>query len=331
MRRLILMLAFAFVLGGASIIAFFYVPMPQAAIKSIVGDYPEYFLNDRAFFSTRFSIPEKIMLRAFDLKLQRDWSRHVYSSLSENSQDDIIFVRAAVSLVRRMFLTQRHFPQTEIDNTLGVFLVRGYGYCDYINGALARILVHRFNDVALFGAVGLGNVDAQHTVVRIRSKQGTYFADAWSDVAIWGFPDEVNAEYRDRIPRFSDVRTDLRRVLPGTIAENYRQGFVFNRYDWRYRLQKAADRIWLLFTNPTPPQVSISNVPSNELKRNHDSQIKTQKTDLISDSLKSYLEDRVDQIFGYIPLNQIDYLKYSENCHQEFCLAAGLFAQAGAE
>ena len=329
MRKLGYILAALLFVGGAFITSFLFLPMPKSTIKYIASNYPEYFITDRNYFSDNFNILEKILLRSFDLKLQIDWSYQIYKLLDKKSKDDIEFINSSVTIVKNMFLTQRQFQGNllKIDNTLGVFLIRGYGYCDYINGALARILAHKFDDVVLFGSNGLGNIYANHAVVRIKSPNGEFFADAWSDVALWGFSDKVNAEYRNRIPSFSDVKKALRRSLPGTIAENYRKGFVFNRYDWQYSFTKAIKRIWLLIFSSKTTQITLSNQFG---KNSSDVQeVKTSKyIRVINDQiLQIYLINRIDHLFGNTEFTEYKSKYFFNNCDYEFCLAARLFSR----
>jgi hypothetical protein len=208
-----------------------------------------------------------------------------------------------------------------------VFLVRGYGYCDYINGALARILRHRFEDVALFGNATLDAEGASHSLIRIRSRHGTFYADAWSDAAVWAFPDEISAQFRDRIPAFADVVTVLNRSLPGTRAELYRKGAVFNRYDFRWRLAKATRSIQAMLFARTGRKMNVAEPRQDrtEMAAKTNERLETEIVDHAA--LERYLVARIDQLFGVNKAARAVYSRYSDGCTEDFCIAARIFSQ----
>jgi len=309
-----------------AIAAFLWVPLPKSAWTHLVGTYPEHFVTDRLRTQNDRSPAEQLLLRAAGLKLQADWSRRTYRRIARGTTDDLDFVARATAAVGSGFLTQRHMPMREVDNTLDVFLVRGYGYCDYINGALGLLLSRRLQDVALYAT--RTDIDAaRHSVVRARLDDGELFADAWGDAALFGLEERLGS-LAGRVATFAEADRLIQRGTPGATAEDYRNGVAFNRYDTAYRLRKAVERIWHIAgggpdgngagargRSPPPAPAGAAGASTGTAGTND------------RDLLVAFLEGRVEHLFGATEAALQHYRTVAASgCEADFCRAAARFA-----
>ncbi len=219
-------------LSGLALFALVAAPLPYAAVKRLVLAMPEQFVPELRKETTNSLLTSAIKFR-LQIEFQRLLSNNAHT-LTKMEQ-----VSAQVTRVRDLMITQRQLDDVEIywnASTIQSF-VRGFGFCDQINGALALVLAPSFERSDLFALKKGGR--SPHSLVRLRSPElGEFYADAWSDVPVF---QTGQAKVPD-LPGFESVRSKLQTTLP-EIDESYlERGYVLNRYDFGFQVEKAARR-----------------------------------------------------------------------------------------
>ncbi len=220
------------VLSGFSLLAFMAVPLPYTAVKYLTLAIPEQFIPAMGTVKSA-----SLLTSAIELKLQIEFQR----ILSDNpdKMNDKDYIIAKISNVRDLVITQRHLQGVKIAGgaSTGQGLVRGFGYCDQINGVLALALMPSFERSDLF-ALSDGQY-SPHSLVRLSAPQlGEIYADAWSDVPVF----QIGRVSASNIPTFEAVKPSLQATLPRIDQSYLENGFVLNSYDFWYRVEKVIHR-----------------------------------------------------------------------------------------
>lgn len=314
-------------LSGLSLIALAAAPLPHAAVKSLVLAMPEQFLPELGTAATN-----TLLTSAINFKLQIEFQRLL--SNNDHTLTKLEKVTAQVTQMREFMITQRQIGNIEIfwgASTVQSF-IRGFGFCDQINGMLALTLAPMFERSDLFALKYGGR--SPHSLVRLRSPSfGEFYADAWSDVPIF----QTGQANSPDVPDFASIQSKLQIDLPEIDKSYLESGFVLNRYDFGYQVEKAARRtLQALF----PTLAADDPIPENRtaaLERSTTASsgvvlapTKTEASPGTPDPIlvERYLIARLDHIYGIDSEALAGYDAIARSgCTDDFCWLAREFSQ----
>ena len=138
-----------------------------------------------------------------------------------------------------------HLPiyQTTFPN-----IIRGYGWCDQVNSAVAFTLHELIDGVVAYALVDPETGISNHTCARVNSASlGVVYIDAWlKDIRYFGFEDSLTEKGKQIIPRHRDIRQYNKAQGIGLPCEArfYPSGYVFNKYTFSHQFKSALGRFW---------------------------------------------------------------------------------------
>lgn len=320
--------------AGLLLSALLFIPLPVFAIKAMVLSAPEQFIVELGQAGT-----PSLLKRAVEYRLQVELQRHL--SRERDGKSGIDKIRDQVGELRATMFTQRQILDVDVNwgGSAAQALVRGYGFCDQINGALALAVAPDVQDAGLF-ALNNG-YRSPHSLVRLQSdKLGEIYVDAWADVPAF---QTGNSKIAD-IPDVASVLSGYAQNIPMIDRRYVENGFVTNRYDSISRLKKIILRVAGGFL----PFVTEDKVPTAADFRTPDQLESPKPTGLQPDYgaveysprmsdvpgppdiglVNQYLEARIDHIFGNIDAALDGYRSVSASgCANQFCYLAGGFVR----
>ena len=299
-------MAFVVVFG----IVVYAVPIPRPWMLSYLEANTDYFLLDRRTWELGASLPARLGAFALDLKLRAQWKRDLMGRLALQSDDPRATLGIVYQATDGLVINQNELFHEPIDQLLFASLVRGYGWCDQVNGVIAYLLQGHIDDVETYSLYNAEDKSSPHVAVRTRSSLGTVFADVWSGVPYFGFADQLSERGRKEIPTYHQLREKM------AFKESfYRDGSVFNRYDFWSQVRKglgrsiavlrdSLSRLWGSAWAAGQPGAGAAVTP-------HD---------------RYYLRARMHHIYGETELARQYYRKYLETpCVAVRCDAARIF------
>ncbi|EMR03454.1 hypothetical protein [Cesiribacter andamanensis] len=287
----VLLLAIAFLLLAG---ALYLIPLPPALMAGRVAAQADYFFEDEERWLREHSFLEAAWVKVLELKLRHDLKKSLEQQFALSADQPAHSIAAATQGVQERYLTQLQAEVPIISTSTLASFVRGYGYCDQLNGFLAFLLADKLERVQLVGITAPGK--GGHTVIRTESALGTVWVDAFFCQATFGFEDELSPEGKAHIPLYSAAAGQL---FP---AGAYQQGIPFNEYGLGYTLKKGANRLSSFFKQKTvdPQQGVVSAVQGVAMAQNPGTQ-QAMRQALEQELLvhkKLFLEARMLHLYG---------------------------------
>jgi hypothetical protein len=162
--------------------------LPRAAARYLVERHDDYLLPGRRAFDARVRGDERSRVAAADTCALRAFLQSTCAEIGAVSSEPIARARAAMEVVRSLLVNQRevkgeltesaHDP--DFEQTTFARLLRGFVNREGQNHLLGLLLVPFFPAVHPFEAVGPAAGRSPHTLTRVQSAEGWFFADAWS-------------------------------------------------------------------------------------------------------------------------------------------------------
>lgn len=241
-------------------------PLSPPFMARQLSQQAEYFFADEERWVKEHTLAEVLWIKLLEFKLRHDLQQVLDERLSLSAAEPASSLHRATAEVQALFITQQQGEVPIISTSTLASFVRGYGYCDQINGFLALLLSSHLDQVALVGINEPGK--RAHSLVKTQSDLGTVWVDAFSCLPAFGFEEELSEAGKLQIPRYDRQHPEL---FP---EASYQQGVAFNQFGMRYTVQKAFNRFSNLFKQKTthPEQVVVSSVQGVALAQNKKTQ-----------------------------------------------------------
>ncbi|AHM63481.1 hypothetical protein D770_26190 [Flammeovirgaceae bacterium 311] len=223
--------------------AFYLAPLPSSKFASLAAEQEAYFFQDEEQWLAENSLPQAIWVKTLEFKLRADLKDHLASQLSLDADSPAENIETSTNHTRNQFINQTQAEVPVISNSALASYVRGYGYCDQVNGFLALLLYDYLDKVQLFGVRNERGI-SPHTLIRSESALGVVWIDAFSCVNAFGFRDELTGTGQKQIPAYDQKVSSL---FPRFY---YKNGSAFNEYSLAYTANKAYNRLGQLLTAP---------------------------------------------------------------------------------
>lgn len=252
MRALLKILAGLLLLFLMAGMAFYFIPLPPAQAAKLVAGEAAYFFEDEEDWLPNHSLPRMLWVKALEFKVRHDLKHHMAKRLALSEKDAAIQIYTAADEVRSLFITQQQQQVPIISNSTLASFVRGFGYCDQINGFLAIVLTDQLEKAQLYALQDPSGL-SPHALIRSESSLGVVWVDAFSCLSAFGFPEELSKEGKAHIPHYSHKSAALHP------ASYYRQAVFMNDFSLAHTGQKALARLSPLLkpaTAEAAPQTS---------------------------------------------------------------------------
>ena len=257
-------------------------PLPVRFYETLVVSDPDYVFDSIEPWERRNGEMMKLLVRLVDYRMRRDWTMHFvdHVSLSEegNPGDTVVQV---VNNLRKLMLSQREIMHEPLSQKNLSSLLRGYAFCESVNGALAMVLSQYRDGVEVFALRNKSSGESPHVLVRLVSPGAELYADAWTDIPLFTMVESNSGRSIGKVPSYDDVSTqDVYRLYP---KETYLDGFVtyrHRRYNrWLYEFgrwfEPVADVFWspIIFfldrASTSAPKAEASKVAYLKARVNH--------------------------------------------------------------
>lgn len=131
--------------------ALYLIPLPAPVLARLVSDQQSYFFQDEEAWLKEHSFPEAVCVKLLEFKLRHDLKENPQELLGLSSRQPAGSIEAAAREIRLQFINQTQQDVPIISNSALASFVRGYGYCDHVNGYLALLLNNYLDKVQLYG------------------------------------------------------------------------------------------------------------------------------------------------------------------------------------
>ncbi len=247
-------------------LAFYFIPVPPKKLAQLAAEQEAYFFQDEERWLKEHALPEVLWTKALEFKLRRELTTHLSDQLNLSSGETAAGIQASAHQVRLLFINQTQQEVPVISSSALASMVRGYGYCDQVNGFLALLLSGYLDKVQLFGIRNEKGI-SPHTLIRSESDLGVVWIDAFSCVNAFGFKEELSSSGQKEIPLYDQKAAGL---FPPSY---YKSGSSFNEFGLSYTAGKAYARLGKLLTNktantapaPTPATKSFTTKKGTEV------------------------------------------------------------------
>ena len=234
--------------GIVTLIAVWVIPIPFSMVEWFVDQHYDYFLKPKAIVNKEHSGIKQIFMSASELKLRSDWRRQFVKRIQPeiNSEEDAIQI--VTQRIDSLMIGGNEFDHLPIYQTTFPNIIRGYGWCDQVNSAVAFTLHELIDGVEAYALVDPETGISPHTCARVNSASlGVVYIDAWlKDIRYFGFADSLTEKGKQIIPRHRDLLHNNRAQGIGLPLEAryYLSGYVFNKYTFSYQFKSALGRFW---------------------------------------------------------------------------------------
>ena len=288
-------------------------PLPVPVAEAFAARYQDYLFAEDEDWQDRHPTWEKLLVRLVDYKLRRDWSmyqaRRVHQQGGADTAAQILYT---VDSIRDVTITQRELGHEPLEQKNLPSLVRGYGYCESVNGALAMVLGQLQPDVQVYALFDPNTRKSPHVLVKTRSELGTVYADTWTDIPAMGFSSELSDKAAGAIPTYEDLRenTDTYKLYP---PDNYTNGYVTyvhrTHNDWLYRLGLALKPL------VAPATIPLGRWLLGGADRGEENRLRG-----------TYLQARLNHLFDRKRRAESLYRRVvAAHCREVFCKAAKIY------
>jgi hypothetical protein len=136
-RRMLLITLSFLILAGT---AFYFIPFPAAWYASQFASRIDYFFQDEEQWLKEHTLWETGFVKLIEFKLRRELTNHLVERLQLESESEPEAIQTAANEVRNLYITQVQQELPITSNSTTVSFIRGNGFCDQINAALALLL-----------------------------------------------------------------------------------------------------------------------------------------------------------------------------------------------
>lgn len=219
LHRRVLPIGILAILGPAALVLF--VTPPRGVLRALARTFPGALLtgSDAGTSATRAA------KRSIGLYVRSALASRLADRIDATGRPDHDVLVRVIDAVRGSVLNQVQVPHP---SRTWSPLVSGFGYCDQINAAVARVAAHFFHDAQIYALYDAPRKMSPHTIGRVWSdERGDWmYFDAFYDVPIVftkdanGSPNFLGGE-TVRLPSRGRPLMDVYR-LPGWVMNEYR-------------------------------------------------------------------------------------------------------------
>jgi len=304
--------------GIVTLIAVWVIPIPFSMVEWFVDQHYDYFLKPKEIVNKEHSGIKQIFMGVSELKLRSDWRRQFVKRIQPeiNSEEDAIQI--VTQRIDSLMIGGNEFDHLPIFQTTFPNIIRGYGWCDQVNSAVAFTLHELIDGVEAYALVDPETGISPHTCARVNSASlGVVYIDAWlKDIRYFGFADSLTEKGKQIIPRHRDLLHNNRAQGIGLPLEAryYPSGYVFNKYTFSYQFKSALGRFWDAISsidwllNKAVETETVKAVEAETVKAAET--VETAETDK-ADTLIDWLSNETDKADEAVKIDKADTLHLS--------------------
>ena len=200
--------------------------------------------------------------------------------------------------------------------SLGASIIRGFGYCDSVNGILGLRLSNDYKNIELLSLYDKVDNSSPHTLLKLVKDNHITYMD------IYGYKRNIHYAFESEIAKSQNVEIFKKSYYQShgfsedSIKRIYfDQGFVlrkFSLFDYFYRISRKL--FSSIFHKSPPLQVKIPN------KKIEPSSFKISSGENFYELIDLFIEARFNEIEGNYHLAKESYTKILESgCSYDFC------------
>jgi|SaaInlLV_10m_DNA_2_1039722.scaffolds.fasta_scaffold07786_2 hypothetical protein len=237
--------------GIVILFAVWVIPIPFSMAEWFVDQHYDYFIKPKEIVNKEYSGIKRIFMGVSELKLRSDWRRQFVKRIQPEINSEVDAFQIVPQKFDNLMISGLEFPHKPIDQTTFATLIRGYGWCDQINGAFAFTLHGLMDGVEVYALADPETGVSPHTIARINSASlGVVYIDAflWRiAIRYFGVEDTLTEKGKQVIPLLRDILHNNKDKEAPEIpfeARFYQSGFVLNKFNFSYQFKKALSRFW---------------------------------------------------------------------------------------
>ncbi len=234
--------------GIVTLIAVWVIPIPFSMVEWFVDQHYDYFLKPKEIVNKKHSGIKQIFMGVAELKLRSDWRCQFVKRIQPEINSEVDAIQIVTERIDSLIISGFEFDHLPIYQTTFPNIIRGYGWCDQVNSAVAFTLHELIDGVVAYALVDPETGISNHTCARVNSASlGVVYIDAWlKDIRYFGFEDSLTEKGKQIIPRHRDIRQYNKAQGIGLPCEArfYPSGYVFNKYTFSHQFKSALGRFW---------------------------------------------------------------------------------------
>ena len=200
--------------------------------------------------------------------------------------------------------------------SLGSTIIRGFGFCDSVNGILGLRLSKNYRNIELWSLYETKNNSSPHTLLKLEKNDHITYMD------IYGYKRNIHYAFEPEIAKSQNVEVFKKNYYQahgfseGSIKKIYfDEGFVlrkFSLFDYFYRITK---KLFYFFDQSPPLQNETLNIRTQSV-----ASFKMSPGENFYELIDFFIEARFDEIEGNYHLAKESYTKILESgCSYDFC------------
>ena len=234
--------------GIVTLVAVWVIPVPFSKVEWFVDQHYDYFLKPKEIVNKKHSGIKQIFMGVAELKLRSDWRCQFVKRIQPEINSEVDAIQIVTQKIDSLMISGFEFDHLPIYQTTFPNIIRGYGWCDQVNSAVAFTLHELIDGVVAYALVDPETGISNHTCARVNSASlGVVYIDAWlKDIRYFGFADSLTEKGKQIIPRHRDLLHNNRAQGIGLPLEAryYPSGYVFNEYTFSCQFKSALGRFW---------------------------------------------------------------------------------------
>jgi len=234
--------------GIVTLVAVWVIPVPFSKVEWFVDQHYDYFLKPKEIVNKKHSGIKQIFMGVAELKLRSDWRRQFVKRIQPEINSEVDAIQIVTQRIDSLMIGGFEFDHLPIYQTTFPNIIRGYGWCDQVNSAVAFTLHELIDGVVAYALVDPETGISNHTCARVNSASlGVVYIDAWlKDIRYFGFEDSLTEKGKQIIPRHRDIRQyNIAQGIGLPVeARFYPSGYVFNKYTFSHQFKSALGRFW---------------------------------------------------------------------------------------
>ena len=292
--------------GIVTLVAVWVIPVPFSKVEWFVDQHYDYFLKPKEIVNKKHSGIKQIFMGVAELKLRSDWRRQFVKRIQPEINSEVDAIQIVTQRIDSLMIGGFEFDHLPIYQTTFPNIIRGYGWCDQVNSAVAFTLHELIDGVVAYALVDPETGISPHTCARVNSASlGVVYIDAWlKDIRYFGFEDSLTEKGKQIIPRHRDIRQyNIAQGIGLPVeARFYPSGYVFNKYTFSYQFKSALGRFWdaissidwLLNKAVETAETDKADTLVDWLSNKTDEAVETVETDK-ADTLVDWLPNETDE------------------------------------
>ena len=200
--------------------------------------------------------------------------------------------------------------------SLGASIIRGFGFCDSVNGILGLRLSNDYRNIELLSLYDTKNNSSPHTLLKLVKNDHITYMD------IYGYKRNIHYAFEPEIAKFQNVEIFKKSYYQShgfsedSIKKIYfDEGFVlrkFSLFDYFYRTTRKL--FYSIFHKSPPLQAEILN------KKTEPASFNISPGENFYELIDLFIEARFNEIEGNYHLAKESYTKILESgCSYDFC------------